>query len=155
MNMCCLASLRILPHIPTALPAGDPFGRDAAHAQWKSVCGQQELLQRDEKQFVRWYSTTFGTAAVTGLPAASVAAAPAAQPAAATSAAAALQQPLAGGWPACWEAARVPRLVRRRRGRAICLLWGPMSCLALPPAHLFAHARQRQRHRLGACSPAH
>ena len=93
---------------------------------------QQEHLQRGQDQFVRWYSTTFGTAAVAGSSAAAVAVAPAAQPAAATNAAAAPQQPLAGGWPACWEAARLPRLVSRLSGRAICYAWGCMSHLVNP-----------------------
>jgi hypothetical protein len=51
------------PQLPTpllALPAGDLLAQDAAHAEWRRACELLELLQQDQKEFVRIYGTVYG-----------------------------------------------------------------------------------------------
>jgi hypothetical protein len=43
-----------------ALPAGDLLAQDAAQADWRRACELLELLQRDQKEFVRIYGFIYG-----------------------------------------------------------------------------------------------
>jgi hypothetical protein len=52
-----------------ALPADDLLAQDAAHADWRRACELLELLQRDQKEFVRMYGTSYGIEKKGGWPA--------------------------------------------------------------------------------------
>jgi hypothetical protein len=60
LPLLCTSCLFHVSATPKALPAGDLLGLDVARAQWKRECEILQLLEEDERKFIRIYGQMYG-----------------------------------------------------------------------------------------------